>query len=247
MQKFKNVMQTANNLSRFYLALIPARGGSKRIPRKNLTLLGGKPLIAYTIEAALASTRLARTIVSTDDEEIACIAKACGAEVPFLRPRDMAQDHSSVIEAIKHALAVIEQGEIAVDAVVLLQPTSPFRTGRHIDESIARFEASGADTVTAVCNAREHPYYAWMIKGDRLAPFFSMEKQMTARKDLPAALMENGSVYVIKRSVIADNSIYGDKIFPYMMDRASSVDIDTPEDLLWAEFISNRKLMCNEP
>lgn len=223
-----------------YLAVIPARGESKRIPRKNLILLGGRPLIAYTIEAAQNSGRLTRTIVSTDDEEIALTAKTWGAEVPFLRPRELALDRSTILDVVVHTLEALEQSGSIIDAVVMLQPTSPFRTGQHIDECIELFELSGADTVTATSHAREHPYYAWSVAGDRMVPFFSLEKQMTPRQDLPPALIENGSIYVAKRLIIAENTIYGRKIVPYMMDWNSSVDIDTPEDMLWAEFLLTR-------
>lgn len=220
-----------------YYAIIPARGGSKRLPGKNIALLNKKPLIAYTIEAAISSKKLSRSIVSTDNEEIASVAKQFGAEVPFLRPTELAQDKSSVLDALNHALAHLERQGDRIDAVVLLQPTSPFRTGEHIDEAIALFESSDADTVTAVCNAREHPYYAWTVENGRLQPFFSLEKQMKARQDLPPAFIENGSIYVIKRSLIAEHRIYGNRIVPYVMPSINSVDIDTREDLQWAEFL----------
>jgi CMP-N,N'-diacetyllegionaminic acid synthase len=220
-----------------YLAVIPARGGSKRIPRKNLAVLGGKPLIAYTIEASLSSERLSRSIVSTDDDQIASVAKQLGAEVPFLRPVELAQDKSAVLGAINHTLAHLELQGDRIDAVVLLQPTSPFRTGRHIDEAIELFESSGADTVTAVCNAREHPYYTWTVENGRLRPFFTLEKQLMARQDLPRAVIENGSIYVIKRSLLAENRIYGSIIVPYLMPPEDGVDIDTDDDLRWAQFL----------
>jgi CMP-N-acetylneuraminic acid synthetase len=224
-----------------YYAIIPARGGSKRIPRKNLVLLGGKPLIAHTIEAAMSSKKISRSIVSTDDDEIASVAKQFGAEVPFLRPAELAQDRSAVLDAINHAVVHLEHRGDRIDAVVLLQPTSPFRTGKHIDEAIALFESSGADTVTAVCNAREHPYYTWTIENGRLRPFLSLEKQMTARQDLPLAVIENGSIYVIKRSLIAENRIYGSSIVPYVMPLGNAVDIDTDDDLQWAQFLIARE------
>ncbi len=224
-----------------YLAVIPARGGSKRIPRKNLILLAGKPLIAYTVEAATSSRKLSRSIVSTDDDEIASVAKQFGAEVPFLRPAELAQDKSAVLDTINHALSHFERQGDRINAVVLLQPTSPFRTGKHIDEAIDLFESSGADTVTAVCNAREHPYYAWTVENGRLQPFFSLEKQMTARQDLPPAVMENGSIYVLKRSLLKSGTLYGEKIFPFFMGRDASLDIDTTEELSIAEYLLLRR------
>lgn len=219
-----------------YLAIIPARGGSKRVPRKNLRLLGGKPLLAYTIDAARQSRFLNRIIVSTDDKEIAELALSSGAEVPFLRPSELAQDHSSVISALQHVVDNIEKDGSAVHAVVLLQPTSPFRTAAHIDEAIALFEASGADTVTAVHESREHPYYSWTLDDKRLVPFFSKKHQAMVRQELPCAMVENGSIYIIKRSLLGSGKLYGENTRPYLMDDHSSLDIDTMEDLRWGEF-----------
>lgn len=225
-----------------YLAIIPARGGSKRVPRKNLKMLAGKPLITYTIEAALASSKLTRVVVSTDDAETTEVAKSHGADVPALRPAPLAQDTSGVIDAILHMLECVERDGVTFEAVVLLQPTSPFRTGSHIDECIGCFESSSADTVTSVRMAQEHPYYAWKIENKQLVPLFSMEKQMMVRQDLPPVFIETGAIYVIRRSVLAAGSIYGKKVVPYIMDADASVDIDTMEDMLWAEFLMQKRV-----
>lgn len=223
-----------------YIAVIPARGGSKRISRKNLALLNSKPLIAYTIQAAISSKKISRVIVSTDNKEIAEAAKTWGAEVPFLRPKQLADSKSPIVETILHVLENIEQEDSIT--IVLLQPTSPFRNGHHIDESIMLFEKSGADTVTSVNYAKEHPYYAWTLKNNKaLTPYFSRKKQMIARQDLPVSLIENGAIYIIKKSVLKNKKIYGKKVMPYIMDQEVSVDIDTPYDLLFAEFILQKK------
>jgi CMP-N,N'-diacetyllegionaminic acid synthase len=222
-----------------YLAIIPARSGSKRILRKNTVLLAGKPLIAYTIDAALQSLKLTRVIVSTDDLEIAEISQKYGAEIPFLRPSEFAQDQSSMSAVVSHALESLAKEAADMDGVVILQPTAPFRTGKHIDEAIDLFEKSLADTVTAVCLAEQHPFYAWTLSNGELAPFFSLKHQTISRNDLPSVFYENGAIYVINKAVLNSGTIYGEKIVAYPMKLSDSVDIDTPMDLLWAQFIMN--------
>lgn len=226
-------------MTKNYVAVIPARGGSKRIFRKNLVLFAGKPLIAHTIEAALKSQRLARVIVSTEDPEIAVTAQKYGAEVPFLRPAELAQDQSALVAVIDHVLNSLEKESANIHALVLLQPTAPFRTGQHIDEAIDLFEKSSADTVTAVYLAAKHPFYAWTFSGEELAPLFSIKHQTIARNELPPVFYENGSIYVINKAVLNSGTIYGEKIIPYRMACSDSVDIDTPMDLLWAQFMMN--------
>lgn len=223
-----------------YLGVIPARGGSKRFPGKNIAKLNCQPLIARTIEAAAHAQRLTRTIVSTDDVEIAAVAKDWGGDVPFIRPALFAGDLSPAIDVITHALDQLDSQGLSFDAVVLLQPTSPFRTGAHIDEAIALFEKTEADTVTAVRIAQEHPYYSWMQKGDALAPFFSLNEQSMSRQQLPPAFVENGAIYVIKRELLAHGAFYGSKVVPYLMSELCSLDIDTVEDFQYAEFVMNR-------
>lgn len=229
----------ANEMS--YLGIIPARGGSKRFPGKNIAMLNGQPLIAHTIKAATHAQRLTRTIVSTDDAEIAAVAKDWGGDVPFIRPALFAGDQSPAIDVITHALDQLDSQGSIFDAVVLLQPTSPFRTGVHIDAAIALFEETGADTVTAVRIAQEHPYYSWTQKGDALVPFFSLNEQSMPRQQLPPALVENGAIYVIKRALLAQGTFYGMKVVPYLMNESSSLDIDTFEDFQYAEFVMNRR------
>ncbi len=225
-----------------YIGIIPARGGSRRLPGKNIALLNDKPLIAYTIEGAQQAERLSRTLVSTDDPKIGEIARRYGAEVPFLRPAEIATDASPLLDVIEHALRYLGQAGDLVNAVVLLQPTSPFRTGRHIDEALELFERTGADTVTSVRVAHEHPYYSWTQKfgEDTIVPFYSLEKQCLSRQELPPAFVENGAIYVIKRSLLDHRMLYGSKVVPYLMDDRCSLDIDTLEDFQYAEFVMNR-------
>ncbi len=238
----QNNNSISKNLYPAYLAIIPARGGSKRIKRKNLTLLAGKPLISYSIKAALSANKLSKIIVSTDDLEIAEYAETLGVEVPFLRPVELAQDKSPVIEVILHTLHNIDKNATAIDAVVLLQPTSPLRTEQDINNSITLFEDTNADTLTAVCYSSEHPYYSWTPDGERIIPFFSKKKMITARQDLPVSLVENGSIYIIKRSVLSAGNLYGNKVVPYIMDKECSIDVDTSYELQWAEFILKKRI-----
>lgn len=231
-------------MTNHYLGVIPARGGSKRIPGKNLVLLNGVPLIDYTLCAARASSRLAAFVVSTDSRQIADHVTGQGCSVPALRPIEMAGDRSPVIHALQHGLAMYERsGGNRVDAIVLLQPTSPLRRGEDIDGAIEIFERSGADTVTAVRPTHDHPYWTWRdADDDSVAPFFSLAEMSLDRKDLPAAYAENGAAYVMRRELVDAGRIYGDRIVPYLMDEIGSIDVDTPLDLAWAEFVLQRGL-----
>lgn len=229
-------------MTNHYLGVIPARGGSKRIPGKNLVPLNGSPLIDYTLRAARASRRLDAFVVSTDSRQIADHVTVRGCDVPELRPIEMAGDRSPVIQALQHGLAMYERGGARrVDAIVLLQPTSPLRRGEDIDGAIEAFERCGADTVTAVRPTQDHPYWTWRdAYGGRLAPFFSLAEMGMDRKDLPAAYVENGAAYVMRRELVDAGRIYGDCVVPYLMDEIGSIDVDTPLDLAWAEFVLER-------
>ena len=224
-----------------YLGVIPARGGSKRLPGKNLILLGGKPLLSYTFEAVRTARRLAHAVVSTDVEPIADYARSQGVDPQGLRPAAIAGDRSPVTEALSDALAKFERHQARVDAVVLLQPTSPFRAARHIDEAISLFESTGADTVTSVRASKEHPFWTWGKVGDRLSPYYSMAEINLDRSALPPAFVENGAVYVMRRSLLEGGTIYGETVVGYPMDEIASIDIDTLSDLQWAEFILSRR------
>ena len=221
----------------FYLGVIPARAGSKRIPGKNLVGLGGVPLIDYTLKAAAAARRLSAVVVSTDSETIAAHARERSAVVPELRPAAIAGDRSPVVAALQHALACFERTGERVDAVVLLQPTSPFRTHADIDRAIEIFERDAADTVTAVRPSQDHPYWAWGRRGATIVPFFSQAEMDMDRSDLPPAFTENGAVYVMRRELVDSGRIYGSRVIPYVMNALDSVDIDTPHDLEWAEYL----------
>jgi CMP-N-acetylneuraminic acid synthetase len=219
------------------IGLIPARGGSKGIPRKNLTLLGGKPLIQYTFEAALESKSLERVILSTDDPEIAGFAQRFGMEVPFSRPKALATDGASTRSVQRHALRWLKrhEGEMP-EAVVTLQPTSPLRTWRHIDECVREFQERGVDSVISVTPVREHPYEVVGFANGRMFRPVKRPKGIVRRQQFPRYFHINGAVYVTRSSVLMEqDSDYGELVYGYEMDPQSSVDIDTPFDLRLAE------------
>ena len=221
------------------LGVIPARGGSKAIPRKNLVELGGKPLIQYTIEAALASyPALARIIVSTEDAEIAEVSRACGAEVPFVRPFELAEDKASSVDVLRHALRVLQKENGArSDWVMLLQPTTPFRTTADIAAALEIARRGGCDSVISVVRVIDsHPARVKKIVDDGLEPFCVKEEEGTRRQDLqPPAFKRNGAIYLTRHDVVMEQrSIWGRVIRPYLMPPERSLNIDSPFDLLVA-------------
>ena len=216
-----------------FVGLIPARGGSKGIPRKNIAACAGKPLLAWTCEAALGSKRLARTLLSTDAEEIAAAGRACGVEVPFLRPAAIAADDSSSFDVMRHALDWLGKAGEAVDALVLLQPTSPLRTARHIDEAIERFVAHKADCLVSVTEVphRFHPLSVMREEGGRLQPYQGA-RTVTRRQELPALWARNGpAVLIVRPAMLARDSIYDGVTVGYPMTARDSLDVDSPFEL----------------
>lgn len=223
------------------LGLIPARGGSKGIPRKNIALVAGRPLLAYTCDAALGSASLGRVVLSTDDEEIAAVGRQCGVEVPFLRPAQLASDDAPASGVVNQALHWLADNEhYRPDAVVLLQPTSPLRLACHVDEAVAELEGSTADSVVSVVEVPHayNPVSVMRLKGDRLVPFLAAQGAViTRRQDKPRLYARNGPAVLVSRSgIVARGSLYGETIRPYRMGWPESLDIDTPEDLELAEY-----------
>jgi CMP-N,N'-diacetyllegionaminic acid synthase len=219
---------------RRYLGLIPARGGSKSIPLKNIAPCAGRPLLAWTCEAALRSVRLSRVVLSTDDERIAEVGSACGVEVPFLRPRVLAEDATPSIDVIIHAVEALGAEGDRFDAVVLLQPTSPLRTAAHIDGAIEVFERSGADTVVSVVEVphRFHPYSLMQEDGDTLIPFIPDRATVTRRQELSTLWARNGpAVLVVASPIIKAGTLYGSRTVGYPMGAHESLDIDSMADL----------------
>jgi N-acylneuraminate cytidylyltransferase/CMP-N,N'-diacetyllegionaminic acid synthase len=225
------------NRKLYVVAVIPARGGSKGLPGKNIVPLMGKPLICYTIEAAKNSKYVTRIIVSTDDEKIAKIAKENGAEVPFLRPADLAKDETPSLPVVQHAVKYIEDAEGCImDVIVLLQPTSPLRNETYIDDAVEKILGTGADSVITVCRVKQHPYWNFIAKGDSLCPFIRNDVNPTRRQDLPETYAPNGAVYVVRRDVLFNqNSILGKDIRAVVMPVEESIDIDGYFDLFIAE------------
>ncbi len=221
------------------LSVILARGGSKGIPNKNICNLGGKPLITYTIEAALNSTAVNRTIVSTDCDEIAKISTHYGADVPFRRPSSLSNDKSSSIDAIIHCLKWLKENEGYVpDYVCLLQCTSPFRTALHIDEAFAIALQNDADSVVSVCANAKSPYWMKIIENGKFKDIFPNHQDYKRRQDLPTTYHLNGAVYINRTSFLyKTKSFFNDDTFAYIMDKTSSIDIDEEIDLLFAEFL----------
>ncbi|QCX32365.1 acylneuraminate cytidylyltransferase family protein [Caloramator sp. E03] len=221
------------------VAIIPARGGSKGIPRKNIKNLNGKPLIAYTIEEALKSKYVDRVIVSTEDLEIAEISKSFGAEVPFFRPKELAQDDTPGIEPIIHAINYLLNDEnYNFDYVMCLQCTSPLRNSKQIDEAILEMYNKDADSAVSVCESEVNPYWMKVIKNGKMVDYLNDNKFYARRQDLPIVYRLNGAIYIAKVGIILKNkNWYTDNTVPIIMDKISSVDIDDEIDFKFAEFI----------
>jgi len=229
------------------LAIVPARGGSKRLPGKNLASLGGRPLIDYTALPALACARFCAVVISTDDEAIADRARALGLLYLGPRPAALARDETPIVDTLRHALGEFETAQGRVDAVVLLQPTSPFRTAAMMAAAAERFERSRADTLTAVHAARDHPYWLWRIEGETLAPHVSMQAIGTERANLPPLVAETGTIYIVRRDLLAAGRLYGERVVAFPVDDVAAVDIDTADDLAWAGFLIERGLAPRLP
>ena len=223
------------------LGIIPARGGSKSIPRKNLHPLLGKPLIAWGILSALRATSLDRMIVSTDDAEIAEVAKRYGAEVPFLRPAEIAADETPDLPVFQHALRALREAEgYAPDAIVHLRPTQPLRTPEQIDQAVELWTTSGADCVKSVRLVSEHPFKMYRLEGDRLAPYLDTDERRRRGPDVPRQSLEPvylsaGVVDVIRRATVEAGSTEGQVVVPYFVNPSRYVNLDSPRDFEIAE------------
>jgi len=221
------------------LGLVPARAGSKGIPGKNLRLLGAKPLLQYTAEAALACHRLTRTVLSTEDERIAGLGRQCGLDVPFLRPAHLAQDDTPMLPVVQHALRCLVAAGDHYDAVCLLQPTSPLRSAEDIDGCIELLLSSGADAVVTTLPVPPEHNPHWVYLPDETGALrlsTGAGTPIACRQLLPAAVHREGSVYVTRtRVVLEEDSLYGERLVGYRMAPERSVNIDRPEDWARAE------------
>lgn len=216
------------------LALITARGGSKGIPGKNIRPLAGKPLIAWTIEAALASSLRADVVVSTDDEEIAAVARHCGARVPFMRPAALAADNSPGLDAVLHALEQLP----AYTSVLLLQPTSPLRTASDIDACLSLARERRAVSVVAVTECQTHPSWCYSLSGDRRLVSIVPGEPPARRQDLAPAYVFNGALYFADAAWLARaRRLVSAESLAYVMPAERSVDIDTMLDWRMAELL----------
>jgi N-acylneuraminate cytidylyltransferase len=231
------------------VAFIPARSGSKRVPGKNVRLLHGHPMIAYTIAPAIESGVFDAVMVSTDSEEIAAIARHYGAEVPFLRPAPYAEDTSPDIEWLEHALATLRTAGRVWDCFSLLRPTSPFRTADTIRRAWARFTAQqGVDSLRAVEKCAQHPGKMWVIRGDRMVPLLPFELDLSNAKGagqpwhstpyqaLPPVYVQNASLEIAWTRVVSERrSIAGDVLAPFLTEGYEGFDINDPDDWMVAE------------
>ena len=227
------------------LGVITARGGSKRLPRKNVLPLAGRPLIAWTIDAARASGVFADVLVSTDDEEIAEVARQAGALVPWLRPAELASDTATSVSVLKHAWSWYARERGPVSAVVLLQPTSPFRTAASIRGAVEQFRAgqgTAPHPVVSVSPAAQPPHWTFRLEGDVMHPFLGWDPLQLRSQDLPPAYAHNGAVYVIPSSdLAADLPLLRPGVRSFVMpDSAEALDIDTADDWTAAEQLARR-------
>ena len=226
------------------IGIIPARGGSKGLPGKHLLPLGGRPLIAWTFDAARASRTLGRVVLSTDAPDLAALARQSGVDVPFMRPDALASDDAPMLDVLVHAVQALIAAGDPPDAVVLLQPTSPLRTAAHIDAAVTLLETSGADAVVSVVEVphRFNPVSVLQMDGDRVAPW-SQGPTVTRRQDKPRVFARNGPAVLVVRTrvLVEQGSLYGQDTRAMLMTDAESVDIDTAWDLAVAELALARR------
>ncbi len=226
------------------LAVIPARGGSKGLPRKNVTALMGKPLLTWTVEEAKKSKYIDRLILSSENEEIIRLAKSLGCEVPFVRPDELSRDETPGIEPILHALTLLP----GYDLVMMLQPTSPLRSVMDIDGGVEQCLRKNANACVSVTETQKSPYWMYSLDSDeRMKPVLEIEEKTALRRqDLPRTYFLNGAVYVAhKEWLIQTRSFVSNGTVGYVMPRERSVDIDTEFDFKIAEFLLGERQGCN--
>jgi N-acylneuraminate cytidylyltransferase/CMP-N,N'-diacetyllegionaminic acid synthase len=221
------------------IAIIPARGGSKGLPDKNIKPFCGKPMIAYTIEAALAAKGIENVFVSTDSEEIAQISKEYGAEVPFLRPDKLAQDNSKVVDAFLYTIEKLnEEFGYNINEFIKLQPTSPLRKTLHIEEAINLFYENKPDSLISYVEMSHPPVWACKITDGKVSKYFEKESEPKNRQEITKAYMPNGSIYILKYSILKTTRQYiTENTIPYIMGAEVSIDIDTDFDFQVASYL----------
>jgi len=224
------------------LALIPARGGSKRLPGKNIKLLGGKPLISWTIETATEVPEICEILVSTDDPEIARIAKLGGANVPWIRPAQLATDEATSVEVAIHALDWYEKKFKRVDGLLLLQPTSPYRTKATIQKGIKLFNEFDREPVISVSLSQAHPEWAFKQQGNFIVPFIDEHKLGTRSQELSPSFHPNGLLYLVSPEYLRKEQSFGEiKAIPcYTHSMREAIDIDSSLDFQFATHMLNQ-------
>ncbi len=230
------------------LAVIPARGGSKAVPKKNIRDLGGKPLIAHTIEQALQCRMLTDVVVSSDDEQIRDVSMALGARAPFVRPAELSTDTALALPTIQHAVVEMEKLDAKTyDYVIMLQATSPFRKIEDIEKALTMMIESKADAVISVVNVEGwHPMKMKRFDGDKLVDYQRPPIENPPRQILPPVYMMNGAIFATKRDVMMNrNTFQGDYCVGYIMPRERSFDIDDEYDFLFAELLLSRDQRYN--
>lgn len=232
-------------MKKHVVGVIPARSGSVRILHKNLKLLGGHPLICYTIREALKARTLSRVIFSTDSERYARIARKHGAETPYLQPKHISGDVGTT-PVLTYCVNYLEKTEnYEVDAVVTLEPTSPFRLAQDIDDAVNKLLITGCDSVVALREIREPPHWMFKLSGDKMRSFLNVDTSELGKissKDLPKLYLPNGCIYVTLRDVLMnENRVFGKDCRAFVMPAERSLDLDTLEDFRYAEFCLQQK------
>lgn len=227
------------------VGIIPARGGSKGIPRKNIKLLNGKPLIYYTINAAKKSKYLDKIYVSTDDKEIKKISQQYDAIVPSLRPKNLARDATPTLPVIQHMTKLLEKNNEKIDYIITLQPTSPLRTSQDIDNTIDLLIETKDDAAVSVTQVKTHPYLTAHLEGNKLNWLYCEEKR-GRRQDFPEIYALNGAVYATKRNILMEkHSLYGQDTRAYIMPPERSIDIDNIYHFTLVETIMKKGISQN--
>lgn len=230
------------------IAVIPARGGSKGLPGKNIKEINGIPLIAYTIRAAKEASCIKRIIVTTDDEKIAATAQKYGAEVPFMRPEYLASDTSSAVDVYIHAAEyIMNEQNTEMNYFMVLLPTVPLRTGRHIEEAYQKFMKCEAKTLISVKEADVPPsWYLYRNSDDRILNCgFGLNRGFVSNRQMDQSYyVPNGAIYILDYKLLKEErTYYCDNTVPYVMDRKESVDIDTIDDFEYAEFLIKNRML----
>ena len=226
------------------LAIIPARGGSKGLPGKNIKELCGKPLIAWTIKQAKSCSDIDRIVVSTDDREIAEVAKKYGAEVPFMRPAELASDPATTVDVISHAINWLKEHEdYRPEYILLMQPTSPLRSSEDTGGVIGMLKDKDAKAVVSVCETDQHPWWSNILpEDDNMKAFLRLEILNKRRQDLPVFYRLNGAIYLADTDYLYEyNGFLGPNTFAYKMPRTRSVDIDSDLDFKLAKLLFEEK------